>query len=209
VSVTDLSGDSDPLRVTSAYLADLRSALDGVAEHRLANILNGLRIALANGKRVFAAGNGGSASTASHFASDVQSALGMRETGVAVVSLVDNTARLTALANDVGYEHVFACQISSAASPGDVLLCFSVSGASPNLLEAARTARGLGMRVYSLLGGVSPLADLSDQWVSMGEGDYGVAEDLHLAVNHMMVRFLRNVHSASAIVLRDQLPADI
>jgi D-sedoheptulose 7-phosphate isomerase len=108
-----------------------------------------------------------------------------------VVGLADNPALLTALANDTSFEEVFAQQVALQAEPGDLLLVLSVSGTSPNLLRAADAARAAGARVVAWVGvTASSLAKHCDVCVSVDSDDYGLTEDLHLALNHIVVRLL-------------------
>jgi D-sedoheptulose 7-phosphate isomerase len=182
--------------VVRDYLNDLHESLDRLDQRGLAVLLRQLVTAVESGSRVFIAGNGGSAATASHMCSDL-SAVTSGDCAVrgAVFALADNVPRLTSIANDVSYDEVFARQLSAVARAGDVFLAISVSGNSPNLLAAAHVARELGLRVLSLLGQAGRLASLSDHVVLMGAGDYGLSEDLHLAVNHMAVRMLRRTRA--------------
>ena len=129
----------------------------------------------------------------SHMASDLSAA--SRFGASVIVALPDNIARLTAIANDFSYEDVFARQVEAIGQPGDVLVLISVSGDSPNLLAAAAAARKAGMRSLALLGRPSALLPSMDCSVVLGDGDYGLAEDLHLAVTHMAVRMLRGTHA--------------
>ncbi|GAA3733387.1 D-sedoheptulose 7-phosphate isomerase [Plantactinospora mayteni] len=194
------SGSADPTvshRARTAadnYLGELRKSVDQVDRERLSAVLCTLVGALESGRRVLVAGNGGSATTASHMSADLTAAMAHsgRPAGT-VVSLVDNLARLTAIANDVSYEDVFATQVAALGAPGDVLLAISVSGRSANVLAAARRARDLDMTVLALVGQPSPLSTASDHFVLLGQGDYGLSEDLHLTVGHIAVRMLRRV----------------
>lgn len=144
------------------------------------------------GRTVFVAGNGGSASTASHVVCDLLgTCVAIGQPHARIVGLSDNASVLTALANDTRFDEVFSQQLALQASAGDLLLLLSVSGESPNLLSAARTARARGMRVVAGVGMVgSSLAACCDAWVCFGSNDYGLTEDLHLALNHIVVRVL-------------------
>jgi D-sedoheptulose 7-phosphate isomerase len=105
--------------------------------------------------------------------------------------MADNAAALTALANDYGYEEVFAYQLHLQAEANDLLLLLSVSGNSPNLVRAAQAARSLGMRIVAWIGAAgSALEKHCDACVNVGSDDYGLTEDLHLALNHVISRLL-------------------
>jgi D-sedoheptulose 7-phosphate isomerase len=107
-----------------------------------------------------------------------------------VIGLSDNAAVLTALANDIGFAEVFSRQIQMRARPGDLLLMLSVSGESDNLERAAQTAQRRGMRVVAAVGNAGRIVRYCDPWVEFGNGDYGLTEDLHVALNHIVVRML-------------------
>jgi D-sedoheptulose 7-phosphate isomerase len=171
------------------YLADLTQAIARVDTLELDRFVTRVIQALTGRRTIYLAGNGGSATAASHMATD-WAAAATRVLGgpVAISCLSDSAARLTALANDVSYEEVFAQQIEAAAAPGDLLILLSVSGASPNLVRAAKCAQRLDLDVYALVGCLGPLIDHCDSWLAIGGGDYGLAEDLHIAVNHIVVR---------------------
>lgn len=170
-------------------LSELALRLDAEATGRAAREMVG---AVRAGRAVFVAGNGGSASTAGHIACDLLGTC--RAAGLPrarVIGMADNTAALTAFANDYGYEEVFASQLGLQAEAGDVLLLLSVSGESVNLVRAAQTARRLGMRVVGWVGAAdSTLEKYCDACVSAGSDDYGLTEDLHLALNHVVARLL-------------------
>jgi D-sedoheptulose 7-phosphate isomerase len=142
----------------------------------------------ARGRLVFSAGNGGSASTASHFACDL--AKGTRSNGpptFRVVALTDNLPVLTAWANDSGYDRVFAGQLESLARPGDVLVAISASGNSPNILAAAEAARALGVSTIGLTGRRGGrLAQLVDLAIRVPSDRIEVVEDAHLVIAHSL-----------------------
>ncbi|MFE0258078.1 SIS domain-containing protein [Streptomyces sp. NPDC059010] len=178
-------------QVALRYLNELKEQAELADPLKIAAFADAVVETLVTGGRIHLAGNGGSASTAAHMACDWQAACARAGlTGTGVVNLADGPATLTALANDIAYEEVFARQLELAARPGDLLVLLSVGGNSPNLVRAAETARGIGVPVAALLSGHGVLGHLCDLRVDLGNGDYGLAEDLHLAVNHVVVRAL-------------------
>jgi D-sedoheptulose 7-phosphate isomerase len=132
---------------------------------------------------IFVAGNGGSSATASHWVNDLHKlSQGAGRRGIRAMSLSDNVALLTALANDEGYQSVFQRQLVSLVQPGDVLVLISVSGRSANLVEAARFARDCGMPSLGLLGrDGGRLADLVTEAIVVPSppGEYPVVESAH------------------------------
>ena len=146
------------------------------------------------------AGNGGSAATASHFALDLnKTTLGSAGAGprMRCIALTDNVGRRTAWANDVAYEVVFAEQLRNLARERDALVLISYSGASPNLLAAARAAGQLNVQVLALTVPGAPLAKLADVHLEIDGPNAQVVEDLHLAVCHALTCPLREVLPAT------------
>lgn len=150
------------------------------------------------GAQILIAGNGGSASTASHFACDLaKTVLGakpeLRTSRFRAVSLADNVAILTAWANDVSYEAVFAEQVRMLGRPGDVLCVISASGNSPNVVVAVEAARQLELHTIGFLGfDGGSLAELVDDAVIVPSDDYGHVESVHLVIGHLLTHWLRN-----------------
>jgi D-sedoheptulose 7-phosphate isomerase len=143
-------------------------------------------------KQLFLIGNGGSAGNAVHLANDFVYALSKtRGSGVRATALAANPAVLTCLANDIGYEDIFSCQLELFAEPGDILLAFSGSGNSPNILRALESAKTLGVRSYAVLGytGGKALA-LADVPIHVNVPDMQIAEDAQLVLGHMIVQYL-------------------
>jgi D-sedoheptulose 7-phosphate isomerase len=165
--------------------------LDLAAVARLAGRLDAAR---RRGATIFVAGNGGSAATATHWVNDLCKATRHVEASrIRAMSLTDSTPWLTALANDEGYDCVFAEQLETFAAPGDVLVLISCSGSSPNLLRAAATAQARGCETLALLGfdgGPLRAAAADHVLVPTEPGAYELVEDVHSAVCHMIVRSL-------------------
>ena len=146
------------------------------------------------GKTVYIAGNGGSATTASHFAADLaHSAFVNHRPLVRAVSLSENVALLTALGNDRGYEEVFSYQLETHMTEGDILIVISASGNSPNIVRAVRTAKQIGAVSIGLVGfDGGELATLCDYVIAVYtvKGEYGPVEDLHLFLDHMLSSYI-------------------
>jgi D-sedoheptulose 7-phosphate isomerase len=143
-------------------------------------------------RQVFLCGNGGSAANAIHLANDllygVDKPIGH---GLRVTALPANSAVMTCLANDISYEDVFAQQLTTLANPGDVLIVFSGSGNSPNILRALTRARELGLVSFALLGFSGGKAlTLADHSIHFPVHDMQIAEDLQMMVGHMVTQWL-------------------
>ena len=151
------------------------------------------------GGTIFVAGNGGSASTASHFALDLQKAARLNGRPIRAVSLSDNVGLITAWANDEDFDRVFAEQLVALAEPEDALVIFSVSGSSPNLIAALEVARERGLTTVGFLGGDGGRARaLVDHAVIVPSADYGWVESAHLVLEHVVTYALRQAVTAAA-----------
>jgi len=144
------------------------------------------------GRQVFLAGNGGSAGNAVHLANDFLYALSKRSgSGLRIESLSANPAVLTCLANDEGYDQIYSLQLAVKARPGDVLVVYSGSGNSPNILKALEEARRIGMRSYAVLGFSGGKAKaLADVPIHCKIDDMQIAEDMQLIIGHMIMQWL-------------------
>lgn len=176
-----------------SYLERLRAAIDALPGDRLAELGEMLYRTYSNEKQVFTLGNGGSASTASHIAADLaKNTIGPNMARFRITSLNDNTAILTALANDLGYENVFSEQLQNLIRPGDLLLAVSASGNSANVVKAIRYAQSRCAETVGILGfDGGEAARLVDLAIVVPSFDYGVVEDLHLIINHILVEYFR------------------
>jgi D-sedoheptulose 7-phosphate isomerase len=177
------------LTATSGYLTELKSSVDAVCEHSVAAIALEVAKTIGRGRTVFVAGNGGSATTANHFGVDLQAAAQRVGRG-SCESLALDAARILAIGNDLAFESVFAMQLRQRATPGDMVLVLSVSGTSPNIVKCVQEAQSLGMLAAAATGREQGVFYTADMAVAVGSGDYGLAEDLHLSINHITVRLL-------------------
>jgi D-sedoheptulose 7-phosphate isomerase len=124
------------------YLDEISSILQQLPQDQIAQVIRILEKARADHKQIFLIGNGGSAATASHFANDLlKSTVAEGKPRMKVMALTDNIPIMMAYANDCGYETIFAEQLDALAAPGDVVVAFSGSGRSPNVIRALDLAR--------------------------------------------------------------------
>ncbi len=147
------------------------------------------------GQTIFLAGNGGSAATASHFATDL-ALCSQPEAGIyfRAISLTDSVPIMTALANDRGYEEIFTGQMRNLFHKDDMLIAISASGNSPNVVAAARLAKELGGVTVGVVGfDGGELAQICDHVIHVAtkKGEYGPVEDIHLMLDHMITSYLR------------------
>ena len=175
------------------YLDQLRVAVDCLPRDRLTRLGEVLYRAYTNDKQVFTVGNGGSASTASHWAADIgKNTIGAHMKRFRVISLNDNSAIMTALANDIGYEYVFSEQLQNLIHPGDVLVAISASGNSPNILKAIEYAQSQCAEVVAILGFQGGRAvEMADLSIVVPSNHYGIIEDVHLVINHIVVDYFK------------------
>jgi len=138
-------------------------------------------------------GNGGSAAIATHLANDL--IYGAMPDGKAIraISLTDNASILTCIGNDVSYQEIFTLQLETQADPGDLLVVFSGSGNSSNVVNALKKAKKQGLETAAILGfSGGQCKALADIVVHFPIEDMQIAEDLQLIVGHMLIRWLRD-----------------
>jgi D-sedoheptulose 7-phosphate isomerase len=178
---------------TEQYRQLLFQTLSSIDLKAVDQAIEWFRQARDEGRQIFVCGNGGSAATASHFATDmVKGASYGRPVRFRILALTDSVSTLTAYANDVSYEAVFVEQLKNFARPGDLVMGISGSGNSPNVLRAIEYANSIGCRTLALTGRdggrLAPLAQLT---IHVPEPHMGRIEDAHLVVCHMIAyRFM-------------------
>jgi D-sedoheptulose 7-phosphate isomerase len=143
----------DDMAYIQWYLDELSDILERLPQDQIAQIINSLERARMEGRQIFLIGNGGSAATASHFANDLlKSTVIEGKPRMKVIALTDNIPIMLAYANDCGYETIFAEQLDALAAPGDLLVAFSGSGRSPNVIRALDVARQRGLTTIGFTG---------------------------------------------------------
>lgn len=179
------------------YFEILKRNLDNINREKIEKIVDLLFQAWKNEQQVFIIGNGGSAATASHFACDLGKGTIKRvhdsvEKRMKVSSLIDNTPLLTALANDVGYENIFAQQIYNQIKMGDILIVISGSGNSENILRAIKVAQEKKATVIGLFGSDGGKAkEIVDYDLIYNETHYERIEDAHCILTHLIKCWLK------------------
>jgi D-sedoheptulose 7-phosphate isomerase len=172
------------------HLSELCATLDLEAIERVVNLFFQAR---KDGKRVFFVGNGGSAATASHFANDLAIGTRSKTQPYKIISLTDNNAVMTAIANDFGYENMFVKQLEAVYEQGDLLVAISASGNSENLLRAVQYVKdrqGITIGLTGFDGG--KLMEMADYVIHAptAKGEYGPVEDIHLVLDHIIGTYL-------------------
>lgn len=183
------------MNIINNYITDLHQILDDLPTDRIETVISILHRARLDNKQVFIMGNGGSASTASHFVCDL--AKNTRQESLPhfrVIGLTDNMALLTAYANDEGYENVFARQLEGFVEPDDVVIAISTSGNSPNVVRAVELAAEKGAQTIGFTGfGGGQLGGLVDVNVLVQSECIERVEDVHLMLEHMICMALRHL----------------
>ncbi len=192
----------DPALFADAYLNYLPRVLSRIDRSEVGQFIATLLAARERGAAVFFIGNGGSASTATHFANDLSVGTNDYVRPFRAIALTDNVAVMTAIGNDFGYEDIFSRQLRVLGRPGDVLVAISASGNSRNLLKAFDAARELGIRTVALTsfdGG--KMRALADEGVHVPTeiGEYGPAEDAHLILDHLIGAYLTRAIRATQV----------
>lgn len=165
-------------------------ALDLKAVAEVAKIVEA---AQREGRTIYVIGNGGSAATASHVATDLsKTAARPGRSPVKCVALTDNAAYITAIGNDLSFDDIFSRQLENLLEPWDVVIIISGSGNSKNLIKAAQYANARGAVTVGLLGfdggALKPLVKAA---LLVASDQYGVIEDMHLAINHILTFYLK------------------
>jgi D-sedoheptulose 7-phosphate isomerase len=177
------------------YIYDVKCLLENLDREETSKVIVTIMHAYENNRQIFIMGNGGSASTASHFACDLGKGTIVEERErFRVMSLNDNMALITAFSNDYGYEHVFSEQLKNLVNENDVVIAISASGNSPNILKGIEYAKEKSAKVIGFTGfSGGKLRELSDICVHIDCNNYGQVEDLHMLLCHLISQNIKNV----------------
>jgi D-sedoheptulose 7-phosphate isomerase len=195
------------------YISTLQLTMDQLPRQLIVAVIDLLQQARRKSSQVFILGNGGSASTASHFACDL--AKNTRQEGLPhfrVIGLTDNMALFSALANDEGYENVFSEQLANLVRPGDVVIAISASGNSKNVIQAAEAAHRHQATVIGFTGfDGGRLGQLANINIHVNSNIIEHVEDIHLMLEHLIVKTIKEQVQLSVNVTtsRAQIPAKI
>lgn len=141
--------------------------------------------AVTGGGRIFLFGNGGSAADAQHLAAEFVGRFSRPRAPIPAVALTTDTSVITAIANDFGYDHIFARQVEALVRAGDAVIAISTSGNSENTIEGARAAGRVGARVIALTGQEGgALAALADVAVRVPSAETALVQEAHIAIGH-------------------------
>lgn len=185
------------MNFAEAYKADLFRAIDTIALENVYKAITLFEEARGNDRQIFVFGNGGSASTASHFACDiVKGASFNRPSRFRIHALTDGLPTITAYSNDVAYDAIFLEQLKNFARPADVVMGISGSGNSPNVLRAFEYANSIGCKTVALTGrDGGQLGSLAQLHIHVANPHMGRIEDAHMIVCHMIAYyFMEQAH---------------
>jgi D-sedoheptulose 7-phosphate isomerase len=180
----------------AAFVADYQSRLAAacrlIPSAPVATLADALMRCWRERKQVFLFGNGGSAGNAIHIANDWLYGISKRfGSGLRVTALPANSSVITCLANDEGYDSIFAHQLAVLAQPGDIAIALSGSGNSPNVVKALEHCRGAGIESFAILGYTGGKAlGLARHPIHVAIDDMQISEDLQLIVGHMLMQWL-------------------
>lgn len=194
------------------YFTGLKNTIDKMPIEKIEEVIGILQTARLNGKQVFIMGNGGSASTASHFVCDL--AKRTRVPGwpnFRVIGLTDNMAIFSAYANDEGYDTVFAEQLNNLVNPGDVVIGISASGNSANVLNAISLANSRGAKTVGFVGLNGGKLITMAQYILHAQTDrIDQAEDIHLILEHMIADALAvQAEYINTLGIKEYVPVEI
>ena len=176
-------------------------AVNGINQQTIGKIVDLIWATYESGNTLFFAGNGGSASTASHMAADlgkntINNHSDTREDRLKTISLCDNIAWISAVSNDISFDDVFVEQLKSLAKPGDLLIIFSGSGKSMNIIKAVAWAKENNLRSVGILGfDGGYVKDFSDLSIIVESTNYGIVESTHSHISHFIVEVLKKMKS--------------
>ncbi|OIO19923.1 MAG: hypothetical protein COY69_00805 [Candidatus Magasanikbacteria bacterium CG_4_10_14_0_8_um_filter_32_14] len=181
------------------YFDRLKKALDDFDHSGLHRLIKKIEPLRGTEKTIIVAGNGGSSSTCSHMVTDIAKTIlgkNAKEKGnrFRIMSLNDNTPIVTAWANDEGYEHIFSQQLKNMGRSGDLLIVLTGSGQSPNIIELVKMAKTMGIYSFGISGfDGGLLKELCDDYLLAVSNDYGIIEDFHMIVVHLITDWFKKM----------------
>ncbi len=176
-----------------SHMSAAASSVDGAAMDAAAELLLERS---RSGRMIYSCGNGGSAAIANHFVCDCMKGVRMHGTlRPRVHSLSTTVESITAIGNDLGYDQIFSFQLESLGCAGDVLIAISSSGESPNIINALRRAREMNIATIAMTGFSGGVArELADVKLHVDAHNYGLIEDVHQSLVHILAQFMRHAN---------------
>ena len=179
--------------IISNYLGNVVESYKSINQEEIISIYDVLTETVGLGGRIYICGNGGSASTASHFQTDLNNAFSITTNSMPALCLADNLSTITAISNDYSYDDVFLHQLKFILNEKDVLITISGSGNSTNVVKAAEYAKNKGNVVVSMVGfDGGKLKEISDYCFHVPVNNMQISEDLHLLYCHLLSTLIRD-----------------
>ena len=177
------------------YISTKDLLLKKIDQKILNKIIQEILNSIKNKRDFFSCGNGGSAATAEHLSCDFsKGSCTNTNLNFKVFSLNSNVALMTAIANDMSYDDVFSYQLNRYGKANDVLLAFSVSGTSKNIIKCAKIAKKKRIKIISFTGfNGGALKKLSNYNINFSSNNFGIVEDCHLTIMHFISQYIRNL----------------
>lgn len=177
----------------SGYIEEINKGYKTIDLSGLEKVMTVLELAIKRGSTIFTCGNGGSAAIAEHFVCDLLKGTSTDTSIKPIVHcLSSNTPTVTALANDISYDQLFSFQLERYGKERDLLLCISSSGSSKNILNALSMAESKKIETISFVGFSGGSAkDLSNNCIHIPIKNYGIVEDIHHSLMHMLAQYIR------------------
>ena len=191
---------SDSHEYYKNYVSIKNKLLNKINKNELKNIIEEILTAVKKQKNIFSCGNGGSASTAEHLSCDFsKGSCTDTNLNIKVFSLNSNVSLMTAIANDISYDDIFSYQLARFGKPNDILLLFSVSGSSKNILKCAKEAKRKKIKIISFTGfNGGKIKKLSKYNINFAANNFGIVEDCHLSIMHFISQYIRNINFKSS-----------
>ena len=177
----------------SWYVDQIKKGLEAIDIANLAKIVKVLDSAIKRNSTIYTCGNGGSSSIAEHFVCDFLKGTSTGSSIQPIIhSLCSNTPTIMAVANDISYDDIFSFQLERYGKDGDLLLCVSSSGNSPNILNVLSMAKSKNIETISFVGfSGGDAKDISDNCIHIPIENYGIVEDIHHSLMHLLAQYIR------------------
>ena len=177
----------------SGYINEIQKGFESIDLVNFEKIINVLETAIKRKSTIYTCGNGGSSSIAEHFACDFLKGVST-DTSIQplIHSLSSNTPTITAVANDISYDDIFSFQLEKYGKDGDILICVSSSGNSPNIIKALSMAKLKNIESIAFVGFAGGESkNISDNCIHIPNKNYGIVEDIHHSLMHMLAQYIR------------------
>ena len=176
------------------YINEKNNLLKNIDFNKLDKIVTAIKICVKNNNIIYSCGNGGSSSLADHLSCDfIKQTNNKTNLKLKSISLASNFSLISAIANDISFEEIFSFQVEKLCKKNDILILFSVSGNSKNLINATKVAKKKKVKTISFTGfNGGKLSKLTDYNINFSMANYGIVEDCHTTMMHYLSQFLRN-----------------